>query len=109
MSKINFEISNYTISDNENSKKIIIEGQKLPPPSKRITLHQKNIKILSAKIIHKHKKGDIEFEVVRINHIKSFNEIRIHTNSILYPGTYILTLSYTGQIDEEQLDSNQLP
>lgn len=75
----------------------------MPPPSKRITLNQKNTKVLNAKIIYKHIKGDIEFEVSRINHIKSFEEIRLHTNNILYPGTYVVTLEYKGELDESQL------
>jgi hypothetical protein len=101
--KKNFQATSYTII-NQNKASVncvVIEGQKLPPPSKRITLHQKNIKILNAKIIYKHKKGDIEFEVIRINHLKSFGEVRLHTNSILYPGTYLVTLEYIGEVDSK--------
>jgi len=100
MSKINFKIDSYEITE---PGKLIISGQKLPPPSKRITLHQKNIKIISANIIYKHKKGSIDCEVTRINQVKSFGEIRLHTSSILYPGSYELTVQYSGELDENAL------
>jgi hypothetical protein len=101
--KTNFQISNHTKFEDAGIKKLIIEGLKLPPPSKRITLMQKNIKVTDAKIIYKHKMGDIEFEIKRINFIKSFGEVRIHTNNILYPGSYVITLNYTGELDEVSL------
>jgi hypothetical protein len=108
MSKNNFNINNYTIPDLKNPNKLFVEGYKLPPPSKRITLRLTGLKIISAKIIYKHKKGDIECEVIRINHLKSFGEIRLHTNSVLYPGNYEVTLEYSGNLDEEQLKANQV-
>jgi hypothetical protein len=103
MKKIpNFKPFSYKAS-NATTATLIIEGQKLPPPSKRITLNQKNIKVLSAKIIYKSKKGEIEYEVSRINHVRSFEEVRLHTNNVLYPGTYVITLEYQGNPDEAQL------
>jgi hypothetical protein len=103
MRKPDFKINSCTASGEGDSKQLVIEGQKLPPPSKRITLRQKNIKIIDAKIIYKHKKGDIECEIKRINRVKSFGEIRLHTNSVLYPGIYIVSLSYAGELDEKML------
>jgi hypothetical protein len=100
MSKINFQITNYSIMDGQNPKVLTINGVKLKPPSKRITLHQPDIKVLNVKIIYKHKKGDIEYEVSRINKIKSFGEVRIHTHSILYPGKYEIMLEFLGKINE---------
>jgi hypothetical protein len=104
--KINFNITAYKLEKTGAMGSLIIEGYKLPPPSKRITIHQKNIKVLNAKIIYKHKKGDIEVEVTRINHIKSFQEVRIHTLSSLYPGNYVIFIEYTGSIDENKLKEN---
>jgi hypothetical protein len=105
--KINFQVKNFTKFEDSNSKKLKIEGQKLRPPSKRITFNQKSLKIIGAKIIYKHKKSDIEFELKRINHVKSFGEVRLHTNNILYPGNYTVILTYTGDLDEESLKANQ--
>ncbi len=99
----NFKPSRYKLKIKTNQKDgtfegvLEIEGQKLPPPSKRITLNQKGLKISSATVIYKHKKGDIEFEVSRINHLKSFQEVRLHTNNLLYPGQYIVKLEYSGK------------
>ncbi len=67
---------------------------KLAPPSKRITLNQKGVKVIKASVVFHHKKGDQVIEVSRINHIKSFEEVRIHTNQTLYPGKYTLTLEF---------------
>jgi hypothetical protein len=106
MSKLNFKITSYK---NQGHGHLFIEGQKLPPPSKRITLLQKNIKVLSAQIIHKHKKGDIEFEVIRINRVKSFGEVRLHTASMLYPGNYEIKIEYTGELEEENLKAQAVP
>jgi hypothetical protein len=103
--KINFKVESYKVATNGDLGQLIIGGYKMPPPSKRITLHQKNIKVLDAKIVFKHKKVDVEVEVARINHLKSFGEIRIHANSVLYPGSYIITLEYKGQLDEKQLQA----
>jgi hypothetical protein len=105
MNKINFLVTDYIVVKNEHSNKLTLNGQKLPRPSKRITLNQAGIKILSAKIIFHHKKGDIEFEVSRINKIKSFGETRIHTNNILYPGNYTVEIEYRGELNEESLKS----
>jgi hypothetical protein len=101
--KDNFKPSAYTIHKEDNKFFVKIEGQKLAPPSKRITFNQPGIKVLSAKIIHKHKKGDIEFEIIRINHLKSFGEVRLHVNSMLYPGSYTITMEFSGELDTSDL------
>lgn len=77
-----------------NKCQLVITGKKLPPPAKRITLHQKGLKITAAKIIKKDKKGLSEYEVLRINHLPTFDEVRIHTKDILYPGHYQIDLAY---------------
>lgn len=101
--KPNFKPESYRLYIKDGSLCVEIIGLKLPPPSKRITLNQKNIKVLSAKIVYKHKKGDIEFEVIRINRMKTVGEIRLHTHNLLYPGMYILALEYKGELDESSL------
>jgi len=111
MRKINFKPTNYKLElreqDDSGCPKYILtlEGQKLPPPSKRITLRQCNIRATKAGITAKTKRGDTVFDVVRINHLKSFREIRLHTDNILYPGTYVIEVEFTGLLDEEKLKS----
>jgi hypothetical protein len=80
---------------------LTIEGQKMPPPSKRITLQQNALKVTGAKIIHKQKNAEIEFEFSRINHLKSFGEVRLHTKNIIYPGQYSVILEYSGKIPSD--------
>ncbi len=73
----------------------------MAPPSKRISLHQKSIRITNAKIIHKTKKGPLEHEIIRINYLPTFQEVRIHTKQILYPGEYEVVLEY--RLSEENI------
>jgi aminopeptidase N len=79
---------------------VTLTGQKTGRPSQRLTLHQNGLKITSAKIIRHDKKGDQEIAVARINHQKTQDEARIHTASLLYPGSYTITYSYTGVFDD---------
>ncbi len=72
----------------------VITGKKVGRPSQRITLHQHELKITSAKITKHDKKGDQELSVTRINHHASFNEVRLHTEQMVYPGEYTLELRF---------------
>jgi hypothetical protein len=101
--KKTFEITQYAVSSHQGGKLLVVEGKKLPPPSMRITLKQSKITVLNAKVFYKHKKSDIECEVKRINRIKSFGEVRLHTYSLLYPGNYRIEVSFEGELDEELL------
>lgn len=81
--------------------RVIIFGKKIGPPSKRITLHQKGLKITSAKITRLDKKGATEHDVARINHLPTFEQVRLHTADMLYPGPYIIELSF--QLDAQKI------
>jgi hypothetical protein len=104
-----FKSTKYTLkifidaSGNTFSGILTIEGLKLPPPSRRITLNQRGLKVKSAEIIYKGKKGDQEFKIARINHLNTFEEVRIHTQDMLYPGQYILRISYTGKFNKTKI------
>jgi hypothetical protein len=74
--------------------KVIISGRKKGRPSHRITLHQKKLRILAAKITRKDKIRDAEIHISRINHLNSFEEVRLHTIEMLYPGMYEIELHY---------------
>jgi hypothetical protein len=71
-----------------------ISGIKSGRPNKRITLHQKGLRIKNAKIIREAKKGAAEQELARINHLPTFEEVRLHAKSLLYPGSYRIALDY---------------
>lgn len=90
-----FQPVKYVLKLKSGTANLIINGKKLPPPSKRISLHQKNLKITKARIFQKTNRGSVEHEVVRINHLPSFEEVRLHTNQTLYPGNYEIILEYS--------------
>jgi len=76
------------------SGKVVIHGKKVGRPSQRLTLHQHGLKVTSAKVVKQDKKGEQELEVVRINNQNSLHEVRLHTEGMVYPGEYTLTLEF---------------
>ncbi len=76
-----------------------IKGRKTGRPSQRITLHQKDLKIISAKLTHLGKKDErTELSLDRINTQKSFDEVRLHCEKMVYPGEYEIELEFSGDI-----------
>ena len=99
-----FQPENYALAidlDEKNlsfSGSIVIRGRKVGRPSKRLTFHANGLKITSAKINFTDKKGTREILVSRINSHKSFHEVRLHTDSLLYPGIYEVEMSFDAPI-----------
>lgn len=81
--------------------RVVIKGQKTGRPSKRITLHQKDLSISSATILKIDKRGEEIVEIDRVNRHTGFDELRIHTKNILYPGNYVITIEFSGIITEQ--------
>ena len=80
---------------------VTISGHKRGRPSQRLTFHQNGLKITSAAIIQIDKKGaETEIPVVRINHHKSLDEVRLHASQLLYPGAYRIRLAFNGVITD---------
>ena len=77
---------------------VTIQGKKVGRPSKRLTLHQNGLKVTSAKVVKHDKKGDQELAVTRINNQNSLNEVRLHTEGMVYPGDYTLELTFEAPI-----------
>ncbi|HSH56165.1 MAG TPA: hypothetical protein VK983_05085, partial [Candidatus Limnocylindrales bacterium] len=77
---------------------VTIRGKKVGRPSQRLTFHQKGLNVTSARIIYRDKKGERDIPVVRINHQRSFDEVRVHSDEMLYPGMYEITLVFDGII-----------
>jgi len=88
---------NYNLSP--DSGQIEISARKVGRPNKRMTLHQKNLKITAAQIIYRNKNKQVEHQVVRINHLPTLNQVRLHTAQLQYPGEYVLKLTFTGGPD----------
>ncbi len=79
----------------------VITGRKIGRPSKRIALHQKGLNINTAKITKYGKAGVEEIEIARINTHKTFDEVRLHSSSLLYPGKYTIEIEFSGKITEQ--------
>lgn len=79
---------------------VIIKGKKIGRPSQRITLHQKDLNIESARLTKHDKKSSEDIVIARINRHKSFDEVRLHSDSLLYPGDYTIELSFDGIITD---------
>jgi aminopeptidase N len=77
-----------------------VTGQKKGRPSRRLTLHQHGLKITSATVVKHDKKGDVPVNISRINHQRTLDEVRLHADTMLYPGKYTITVSYSGTIDD---------
>lgn len=80
------------------SGKVKIKFKKTGRPSKRVTFHQKGLKINSAKL-KAIRKGEIEdIKLSRINTHKSLDEVRLHSNNLLYPGEYEAEIDFEAKI-----------
>jgi aminopeptidase N len=99
-----FQPEHYTLElapDREAKKfqgHVTITGKKAGRPSQRLTFHQKDLKITNATITKHDKKGDQNIPVTRINAQDKFDEVRLHTEQMLYPGTYTVTMEFKGKI-----------
>ena len=89
--------------DEENmrfSGNVTIRGKKVGRPSQRLTFHANGVKVTSGKIYKRDKKGETELTLTRINHQKSLQEVRLHTEQIAYPGEYTITMEFEGRITD---------
>ncbi len=96
-----FQPENYnlTFDINEDTMhfrgRVIIDGKKVGRPSQRITLHQNGLKVTSARMVKHGKKGEqAELAVTRINNQDTLQEVRLHTESMVYAGRCTLTLEF---------------
>jgi aminopeptidase N len=99
-----FQPSHYDLAitlDRQNMKfsgTVTIEGRKTGRPSKRLTFHQKFLKITNASVVAKDKRGTRDITVSRINHHRGLDEVRLHSDDALYPGEYTVTLTFESNI-----------
>jgi aminopeptidase N len=77
---------------------VTIRGKKTGRPAQRLAFHQKELKITEAHLTKHDKKGDQDIKVTRINNQKSFDEVRLHTEEMLYPGNYTVIMVFEGKI-----------
>ncbi len=82
-----------------------ITGKKIGRPAKRLTFHQKGLRVTGASLTKINKKNSLAIEIKRINHHKNFQEVRIHTNELLFPGTYEVKLEFMNKTLTKDLKS----
>jgi aminopeptidase N len=80
---------------------VVMTGKKTGRPSKRITLHQKDLKITSAAVQYHGKRGDEIINLDRTNTHSAYDELRLHSQQMLYPGSYTIRLEFNGVITPE--------
>ncbi len=100
-----FQPSHYDLSlnlDRPNMKfsgSVTITGRKTGRPSQRLTFHAKDLTVTRASVVLSDKRGETtDITIERINHHKSFNEVRLHSPDLLYPGEYTVTLEFNAVI-----------
>ncbi len=99
-----FRPENYTLSIKPDARKmtftgrVVISGKKTGPPSHRLTLHQKDLVITQVCVEHESKSGTQKIEIDRTNAHNSLDELRLHSKSKLFPGSYRLTIEFSGKI-----------
>ncbi len=81
------------------SGSVVITGKRTGAPAKRIVLHQKDLKVTSAKL-YKLGKTEEEIELKRINTHKSYDELRLHTSGLLHGGNYRIEIEFSGKITD---------
>lgn len=96
--------STYRVSTGADPATVMLEiiGQRFGPPNKKFTFNQKGLKLKNAHVIYLQKNKQVDYEVLRINHLPSFEQVRLHTANPLYPGNYRITLEY-GPVDLDKL------
>lgn len=99
-----FAPENYQIEINIDPEKMLFDGKvtvkgtRTSRPSKRLTFHQKDLKITSASVVRHAKTGDQVIDLTRINNQKSLDEVRLHSNDLITSGDYTVVLDFTGVI-----------
>ncbi len=102
-----FKPDNYNLEITINSDyktfkgKAVIEGLKVGRPAKRLTFHQKNLKVIKAVVTVIDSNKSRELKIARINYQKSFDELRIHFNELVYPARYKVDIEYEGKINPQ--------
>lgn len=81
------------------SGSVKITGKRNGRPSERITLHQKDLTIDEATVVHIDKKGvRKEIPISRLTRHGAYDELRLHSSETIYPGEYEITVVFKGVI-----------
>ena len=91
--KLDLDIKNMTFEGH-----VDLNAKITKRPSKRITLHQKNLNFSKARVFLLKNNQKEEIEVLRINKQAKFDEVRIHFKELIYPGEYLISIDYGSSI-----------
>lgn len=83
------------------SGQVKISGNKLGRPSKRLVFHQKGLKFSSATLTRHDKNGEQIIAVDRINTHSGYDEVRLHSVDLLFPGHYTVVIKFSGKITDQ--------
>lgn len=83
---------------------VSVRGCKTGRPSKRITFHAKDL-IVTRAVVHRLKTkgngaGSVEVKITRVNLHKTYDEVRLHSDELIYPGQYQIVLEFKGRITD---------
>ncbi|MBP9852441.1 MAG: aminopeptidase [Patescibacteria group bacterium] len=79
---------------------VAVRGKKVGRPSKRLTFHVNGLKVTFVKVARQDKKGSQDIILSRINHQKTLNEVRLHSDDMLFPGQYSVVMDFEGKITD---------
>ena len=82
------------------SGRVIVSGKKVGRPSQRLTFHANGVKVTSGKMTVRDKKGERALPIKRINHQKTLQEVRLHTEAMAYPGFYTVEMEFEAPITD---------
>ena len=99
---------NYTLSLHVDKDKLSFSGEvvisaKKIKPSQRITLHCKGLVVDEATVVRHDKKLEHNLPISKINYQKKFEEVRLQSDHLMYPGLYTITLKFHGAITKTML------
>ena len=80
---------------------VTVRGLKTGRPSQRLVLHQKDLKINSARLTYLDKKNlSSEIKIDRINSHNSYDELRLRTKELMRPGSYVIVIDFSGVLND---------
>jgi hypothetical protein len=87
-----FELLTSDVERQSDKLVLRIKGIRSGRPNRRFILKPGDVKILSAKINRYQKNKQFEYSISRLNRLPTKQQVRIHSDSLLYPGEYTIEL-----------------
>jgi hypothetical protein len=98
-----FQLVAYSVDRTGDRTKLLITGKRTGRPTKRFTLATTALRISSMTVTNTRKNKMFTHVIKRINYLPKAGETRLHSDSLLYPGDYEMTL--TLQTEPKEFES----